>query len=42
MASAGSRILDVGERLPVVRMDTVAHGRISVPEHFYDGWEGCS
>ena len=38
MARAGSHILDAGERLPVVTMDTIAHGRISVPEHFGDGW----
>ena len=38
MAKAGSRILDAGESLPVLTMDTVAHGRISVPDHFGDGW----
>ncbi len=38
MARAGSRILDAGESLPVLTMDTVAHGRISVPDHFGDRW----
>ena len=38
MARVGSQILDVGEKLPVVTMDTVAHRRISVPEQFGDGW----
>jgi hypothetical protein len=38
MARAGSQILDSGESLPVLSMDTVAHGRISVPEWFGNGW----
>jgi hypothetical protein len=28
----------MGERLPTVAMDTVAHGRVSVPAVFGDGW----
>jgi hypothetical protein len=38
MARAGTRVLDAGERLPALGMDTVSHGRISVPERFGDGW----
>jgi hypothetical protein len=38
MARVGTRILDAGDRLPAMRMDTVAHGRISMPEHFGTGW----
>ena len=38
MARAGNRILDSGETLPVVSMDTVAHGRIGLPEWFGGGW----
>ncbi len=38
MARAGTRILDAGERLPALMMDTVAHGRITVPERFREGW----
>jgi len=38
MARAGDRILDSGDTLPAVGMDTVAHGRISVPQQFGDGW----
>ncbi len=38
MARAGSRILDSGEVLPAITMETVAHGRISTPEGFGSGW----
>jgi hypothetical protein len=38
MARAGTSILDSGERLPTVMMDTVAHGRLTVPESFDRGW----
>ncbi len=38
MARAGNRILDSGEVLPAITMDTVAHERISVPESFGNGW----
>jgi hypothetical protein len=38
MASAGSGILDSGDRLPVSSFETVAYGRISVPEVFGEGW----
>jgi len=31
-------ILDNGEPLPVVSMDTVAHGRLALPDAFGDGW----
>jgi hypothetical protein len=38
MARAGTQILDSGDTLPVLGMDTVAHGRISVPQWFGGGW----
>jgi hypothetical protein len=38
MARAGERILDAGEELPLLAMDTVAHGRISVPSQFAGRW----
>jgi hypothetical protein len=38
MARTGNTILDSGERLPSLTLDTVAHGRISLPDTFGDGW----
>jgi len=38
VARAGSRILDSGETLPGFKMNTVAHGAISVPDHFGSDW----
>ena len=38
MARAGNRLLDSGETLPSLTMETMAHGRISVPEWFSGGW----
>lgn len=38
MARVSNRVLDSGEVLPPITMDTVAHGRISVPESFGNGW----
>lgn len=38
MARAGSTLLDSGEALPTVTMETVAHGRLSAPEAFGEGW----
>jgi hypothetical protein len=38
MAKACSGILDSGDRFPVATMETVAHGWISVPEAFGEGW----
>ena len=38
MARAGNTILDSGDRFPVITMETVAHGRISLPAAFGDGW----
>jgi hypothetical protein len=38
MARAGTRILDSGERLPSILMDTVDHGHLTLPDHFGDGW----
>jgi hypothetical protein len=34
MARAGGLVLDGGQRLPTVTMDTVSHGRIALPGHF--------
>lgn len=38
MTRAGTRILDSGEPLPTFSMETVAHGRLTVPDHFAEGW----
>jgi hypothetical protein len=38
MTRAGTRLLDSGERLPTVGMETVAHGRITVPDRFGESW----
>ena len=35
MTRAGTKILD--ETLPALSMDTVAHGRLTVPDHFGRG-----
>ncbi len=32
MARAGSKILDSGEPFPALTMETVAHGRLAIPE----------
>ncbi|MBI4537052.1 MAG: hypothetical protein HY712_03740 [candidate division NC10 bacterium] len=38
MARAGNVILDSGDPFPVVRLDTVAHGTLTLPEAFRGGW----
>ena len=38
MARASTTILDSGERFPVLGMETVAHGRLTLPDHFGDRW----
>ena len=38
MARAGTKILDSGEPFPSLTMETVAHGRLSLPDGFGDGW----
>ena len=38
MARAGARLLDSGDTLPTVVMETVAHGRITVPGYFGENW----
>ena len=38
MARAETRILDSGEPLPALTMTTVAHGEVSLPDAFGDGW----
>jgi peroxiredoxin len=38
MTRVGPRVLDNGEPFPALTMETVAHGRLSLPEAFADGW----
>jgi hypothetical protein len=38
MARASTRILDSGDAFPVLSMDTVQHGPITLPEAFGEGW----
>ena len=38
MARASATILDSGEILPTLSMDTVNHGRLTLPDHFGEGW----
>ena len=38
MAREGAFILDSGDRLPTLAMDTVAHGSLTVPDTFGAGW----
>jgi len=38
MARAGTSILDSGDRFPTLTMDTIAHGRLTMPDHFGSGW----
>ena len=38
MARVGTSVLDTGEPLPVLSMETVAHGRVALPDAFGDGW----
>ncbi len=38
MAREGTFILDSGDRFPTLTMDTVGHGRLTLPEGFGDGW----
>jgi len=38
MARAGTFMLDSGDVFPRVAMDTVAHGRVTLPDGFGDGW----
>jgi hypothetical protein len=38
MTRAGTRMLDSGEALPAITMDTVAHGRLELPDAFGEGW----
>ncbi len=38
MARAGANILDSGQRLPAVTMDTVGHGRLALPDWFGGRW----
>jgi hypothetical protein len=38
MARAGSFILDSGDSLPTLTFETVAHGRLTLPDEFGKGW----
>jgi hypothetical protein len=38
MARAGGRILDSGEPFPSIEAESVAHGRITVPDVFAGRW----
>jgi hypothetical protein len=38
MARAGTKILDTGDILPTFAMETVAHGHLTVPDHFDQRW----
>jgi hypothetical protein len=38
MTREGSFILDSGDRFPMLRMETVTHGRVTLPDYFGDGW----
>ncbi len=38
MARTNGMPLDSGTSLPSLTMDTVAHGKISVPDQFQGGW----
>jgi hypothetical protein len=38
MARASTKILDTGDVLPSLSMETVAHRRLTVPDHFGESW----
>jgi hypothetical protein len=38
MAREGSFILDSGDKFPTLVMETVNHGRLTLPEAFGGGW----
>jgi len=38
MARASSTILDSGEALPSLELNTVAHGQTKIPDAFRDRW----
>jgi len=38
MARESAFILDSGDTLPTLTMETVEHGRVTVPEAFNNGW----
>ncbi len=38
MTRTGTMILDSGDRMPTLSMETVVHGRLTVPDHFDQGW----
>jgi alkyl hydroperoxide reductase subunit AhpC len=38
MARAGTTILDSGERFPTLTVETVAHGPLTLPDHFGEHW----
>ncbi|MBI4638842.1 MAG: hypothetical protein HY727_21105 [Candidatus Rokubacteria bacterium] len=38
MARASAFILDSGDTFPALGFETVAHGRVALPDGFGDGW----
>jgi hypothetical protein len=38
MAREGAFILDGGDRLPAIELDTVNHGRLRLPDAFGGAW----
>ena len=38
MAREGTVILDTGDRFPTLTMETVGHGRLTLPEAFGNRW----
>ncbi len=38
MARESTFILDSGDKFPVLAFDTVAHGRVDLPDGFGDDW----
>lgn len=38
MAREGPFVLDSGDRFPMLSMDTVRRGRLTVPDAFGNGW----
>jgi hypothetical protein len=38
MARESAFILDSGDRFPTLTLDTLGHGRVTLPEGFGDGW----
>ena len=39
MARADGPLLDTGDRFPTLTVETIAHGRFQIDEHFSRGYE---